>query len=179
MEYMILGLLAQREMNVHEIINGLERNLSLIYNTSFGSINTTISRMLAKGWISGQEKVNYGRNKKTFHLTPAGWEAFQDWLNSDIEVERIKDPGQTRLYFMGFAHAQARINVLETHLEKLRRKRDAMELILQQTVEIETMPDLEDTHRFQLFTLDYTRSFYIFNITWYQNLLESLKNGIT
>jgi hypothetical protein len=33
--------------------------------------------------------------------------------------------------------------------------------------------------RFQMFTLDYGRAFYTFNIAWYQNLLETLKKDIS
>lgn len=175
MEFVILGLLALRAMTVYEINKALERGVSLFYSASFGSINAAIGRMLEKGWISGEEKVENGRNKRTFHLTPAGRKAFQDWLSSDIEAEKVKDPALTRLYFMGLAPAQERIRVLEAHLEKLRRTLDALQLIYRQSAEVETPPGLEDVRRFQQFTLDYGRAFYAFNIAWYQNLLGTLK----
>jgi PadR family transcriptional regulator, regulatory protein AphA len=174
-EFVILGLLALRVMTVYEINKALERGVSLFYSASFGSINTAISKMLEKGWVSGEEKVENGRNKRVFHLTPAGMDAFQDWLNSEIEAEKVKDPALTRLYFMGFAPAAERIRVLETHIQKLRQTLGKLELIHQQAAEIETPPGLEDARRFQLFTLDYGRAFYAFNIAWYQNLLETLK----
>jgi PadR family transcriptional regulator, regulatory protein AphA len=175
MEFVILGLLALRAMTVYEINKALDRGVSLFYNASYGSINAAIGRLLEKGWISGQEKVEKGRNKKIFQLTPPGWQAFHDWLNSDIEAEKVKDPGLTRLYFMGFASAAERIRVLEAHLEKLRHTLDALEYIHLQSTEIETPPDLEDVRRFQLLTLDYGRAFYAFNIAWYEALLTTLK----
>jgi DNA-binding PadR family transcriptional regulator len=174
-EFVILGLLALRAMTVYEINKALERGVSLFYSASFGSINAAIGKMLDKGWVSGEEKVENGRNKRVFYLTPAGREAFQDWLKSDIEAEKVKDPGLTRLYFMGFAPSQERVRVLEAHLENLRRTLDALEFIHQQSAKIEVPPGLEDTRRFQMFTLDYGRAFYTFNIAWYQNLLDTLK----
>jgi len=177
-EFVILGLLALRAMTVYEINKALERGVSLFYSASFGSINAATEKMLAKGWISGEEKVENGRNKKIFHLTPAGRQAFQDWLNSDIEAEKIKDPGLTHLYFMGFASATERVRVLEVHLEKLHHTLDALELIHQQSADSEAPPGLEDVRRFQMFTLDYGRAFYTFNITWYQNLLATLKKDV-
>jgi DNA-binding PadR family transcriptional regulator len=179
MEYVILGLLALRAMTVYEINKALERGVSLFYSASFGSINAAIGKMLEKGWISGEEKVENGRNKKIFHLTPAGREAFQDWLNADIEAEKVKDPGLTRLYFMGFAPAQERIRILKNHIEKLCRTLDALNIIHQQSADIEAPLGLEDVRRFQRFTLDYGRAFYTFNITWYQNLLETLKKDVS
>jgi PadR family transcriptional regulator, regulatory protein AphA len=174
-EFVILGLLALQAMTVYEINKALERGVSLFYSASFGSINAAIGKMLEKGWISGQEKVENGRNKRVFHLAPAGREAFQDWLKSDIEAEKVKDPALTRLYFMGFSSAEERLVVLETHIQKLRQTLGKLELIHQQAAEIETPPALEEARRFQMYTLDYGRAFYAFNIAWYQNLLETLK----
>jgi len=178
-EFVILGLLALRAMTVYEINKALERGVSLFYSASFGSINAAIGKMLEKGWISGEEKVENGRSKRVFHLTPAGRQAFQDWLDSDIEAEKVKDPGLTRLYFMGFAPIPERIRVLEAHIEKLRRTLGALDIIHQQSVDIEAPTGLEDVRRFQMFTLDYGRAFYAFNITWYQHLLETLKKDIS
>jgi PadR family transcriptional regulator, regulatory protein AphA len=174
-EFVILGLLALRAMTVYEINKALERGVSLFYCASFGSINAAIGKMLEKGWVSGEEKVENGRNKRVFHLTSTGRKAFQNWLISDIEAEKVKDPGLTRLYFMGFAPIQERIRVLEAHIEKLCVTLDMLERIHQQSAETETPPGLEDVRHFQMFTLDYGRAFYTFNITWYQNLLETLK----
>jgi PadR family transcriptional regulator, regulatory protein AphA len=178
MEFVILGLLSLRAMTVYEINKALQRGVSLFYSASFGSINAAIGKMLERGWVSGQEKVESGRNKRVFHLTLAGRQAFQDWLVSDIGAEKVKDPALTRLYFMGFATAAERTRVLEVHLEKLRHMLGSLELIHQQAAEIETPPGLEEVRRFQMFTLDYGRAFYTFNIAWYQNLLETLKKDI-
>jgi DNA-binding PadR family transcriptional regulator len=178
MEFVILGLLALRAMTVYEINKALERGVSLFYSASFGSINAAIGRLLKKSWISGEEKVENGRNKKIFNLTLAGQEAFQDWLSADIEAEKVKDPGLTRLYFLGLAPGDERIRVLEAHIEKLCRTLGALDSIHQQSVDTDSPPGLEDVRRFQMFTLDYGRAFYTFNIAWYQNLLETLKKDI-
>ncbi len=175
MEFVILGLLALRAMTVYDLNKALKRGISLFYSASFGSINAAVDKLLEKGWIASEERVENGRNKRVFHLTPAGRQAFQSWLESDIEMEKVKDPALTRLYFMGFADPQERVRVLAGHIEKLRRTLDALNLIHQQAAEIETPPGLADVRRFQMFTLDYGRAFYAFNIAWYENLLETLR----
>lgn len=175
MEFVILGLLALRAMTVYELNKALERGISLFYSASLGSINAAIGRLLEKGWVSTEEKIEHGRLKKIFHLTPAGREAFQNWLHSPIETEKVKDPALTRLYFMGFADPQERIHVLEAHLEELRRTLDMLERVHQESADIQPPSGLEDVRRFQMFTLDYGRAFYAFNLAWYQNLLKTLK----
>jgi DNA-binding PadR family transcriptional regulator len=174
-EFVILGLLALRAMTAYEINKALERGVSLFYHASFGSINAAVGRLFEKGWVLGEEKVENGRNKKVFHLTAAGRQAFHNWLGTEIEGEKVKDPALTRLYFLGFASPTERIRVVAAHLKKMRRKLDALELIHQQAAEIETPPDMAEVRQFQLVTLDYGRAFYTFNIAWYQHLLETLK----
>lgn len=175
MEFVILGLLTLHTMTVYEIKKALERGVSLFYSASFGSINAAVDKMLAKGWISGQEAVENGRNKRIFHLTPAGRQAFQDWLASEIEAEKVKDPALTRLYFMGFSDAQERIHVLETHIQNLRQTLEQLKFIHQQTAHLQIPPEMQTTTKFQLLTLQYGRDFYAFNIRWYETILESLK----
>jgi PadR family transcriptional regulator, regulatory protein AphA len=174
-EFVVLGLLALRAMTVYEINKALERGVSLFYSASFGSINAVMNRMLDKGWVYGEERVESGRNKKIYHLTPAGQAAFQDWLKTDIEAEKVKDPALTRLYFMGFASAPERIDILKNHIGRLRQTLNALDLIHQQSAETSSPPGLEDVRRFQLFTLDYGRAFYAFNIAWYEDLLNTLE----
>lgn len=177
MEFVILGLLALRAMTIYDLNKALEKGISLFYSASFGSINAAIGKMLEKGWILGEEKVENGRNKKIFHLTPSGQQAFQDWLGSEIEAEKVKDPALTRLYFMGFTPLEERIRVLEAHLEKLRQVLAALDAIHEQALKIEFDSGLKDVVHFQMLTLKYGRDFYAFNIQWYQNLLETLKQG--
>jgi PadR family transcriptional regulator, regulatory protein AphA len=174
MEFVILGLLALRAMTVYEINKALERGVSLFYSASFGSINAAIGRMLEKGWVSGEEKVENGRNKRIYHLTPVGRQAFQDWLASEIESEKVKDPALTRLYFMGLSDHQERIRVLEAHIQSLRQVLGRLELIHQQNTGLQIPAELQTVAKFQLLTLQYGRDFCAFNIRWYEALLESL-----
>jgi len=175
MEYVLLGLLALRAMSIYEIKKALERGITLFYSASFGSINAAIDRLLAKGWIEGEEKVEHGRNKKVFHLTAAGREAFGEWLVSEIEEEKVKDPALTRLYFLGLAPAEERIRTLEAHVQRLRQLLGQLDSLHQQTASLDIAPELQTIAKFQMLTLQYGREFYAFNIRWYENLLADLK----
>ncbi len=175
MEFVILGLLALQAMTVYEINKALENSISLFYSASFGSINAAIGRMLKKGWISGEEKVESGRNKKIFHLTSAGREAFQNWLGSEIEAEKVKDPALTRLFFMGMLPIEQRISVLERHIETLQQTCVTLQAIQEQANCIELPQDLNEVYACQMLTLQYGLDFYRFNIQWYQDLLDELR----
>ena len=174
MEFVILGLLSLRAMTVYEINKALERGVSLFYRASFGSINAAINKMIHKGWIEVEEKIENGRNKKIYHITNNGQQAFREWLGSEIETEKVKEPALTRLYFMGFSSENDRMRVLQEHVSKLHERLDTLELIKNQSAGIQAPEGMEDVQKFQRLTLDYGIAFYKFNINWFKTLIESL-----
>ena len=176
MEFVILGLLALRAMTIYDINKALEKGISLFYSASFGSINAAIGKMHAKGWVSAEEKVENGRNKKVFSLTPAGQQAFQTWLGAEIEAEKVKDPALTRLFFMGMLPIEQRIPLLETHLNNLRQTVEALNIIQNEAAAKQVPTELQDIFDYQMLTLTYGCDFYKFNINWYEKLLEDLKS---
>lgn len=175
MEFVILGLLSLRAMTVYELNKALERGVSLFYRASFGSIKAAINKMIEQGWVDIEEKIENGRNKKLYHINQQGQQAFHEWLNSEIEAEKVKEPALTRLYFMGFASATERINVLEKHVANLQQVLETLELIHQKSQSLKVPKGMEEVQYFQKLTLDYGLAFYKFNITWYQTLIEKLR----
>ncbi len=175
MEFVILGLLSLRAMTVYEINKALQRGVSLFYSASFGSINAAIKKMINNGWIEGEEKIENGRNKKIYHINHRGQQAFREWLGSEIEIVKVKEPALTRLYFMGFASDNERIRVLEEHISILRDVLNTLELIKNQSAGLQAPEGMEVVQSFQRLTLDYGIAFYKFNITWFQTLIESLR----
>ncbi|MBI4928425.1 MAG: PadR family transcriptional regulator [Anaerolineae bacterium] len=177
MEFVLLGLLALRPMSLYELNKILERSISLFYSASFGSLNATLSRMLENGWVTAEQRVEKGRNKKIFSLTDAGQQAFQGWLVSAIPAEKVKEPALTRLFFMGMMPAADRLRVLETHLNHLRQTQAALDVLFQQASAVQVEARLEEVAEFQRYTLAFGRDYYAFNIQWYENLLDQLREG--
>jgi DNA-binding PadR family transcriptional regulator len=179
MEFVILGLLSLKAMTIYEINKALKRGVSLFYSASFGSINAAIKKLINKGWVETEEKIENGRNKKVYHINHDGQQAFQKWLGSAIEAVKVKEPALTRLYFMGFASENEQIRVLEEHLLNLCQVLDTLEFIYNQSAVVEPPMGMEEIQRFQKLTLDYGLAFYKFNITWFQNVIDTLRKENT
>lgn len=176
MEFVILGLLALHTMTLYEINKALEKSISLFYSASFGSINIALNKMFAKGWVTTTEKVEGGRNKKFFSLTPLGRQVFQEWLASEILPERVKDLALTRMFFMGLLPAEQRIAVLEVHLGHLQDSLAALDVLHERAASVQAPAGMEAIIEYQRLTLQYGRDYYTFNINWYRTLLENLKD---
>lgn len=175
MEFIILGLLALRERTLYEINKILERNISLFYSASLGSIGSALSKLRAQGLVEVREVVERGRNKKLFAITPAGAEAFQTWLRSPIPSERVREPALARLFFLGHLPAAERIAVIEAHLAALEALLATLELLERQAVEAAIPDESGEIVAYQRLTLRYGRDYYTFSSAWYRRLLEELK----
>ncbi len=175
MEFVILGLLLLRARTMYEIKHVFEATLALFYSASFGSISTAIGKLLEKGWIAVQEQVDNGRNKKIYTITPAGTAAFQEWLNSHIPSEKVKEPALTRMFFMGFLDPAQRIAVLEAHVATLAGLYATLDLLELQAESLEVPAAQQDLATFQKLTLQYGKAYYAFSLAWYKRLLSTLK----
>lgn len=175
MEFVVLGLLALRAMSVYELNKALERGVTLFYSASLGSLNAALNKLLGKGWVAEEAKVEHGRRKRVFSLTPAGRQALQAWLGSDIEEEKVKEPALTRLYFMGLLPLPERLPPLRAHVQNLRQRLAALKAIHQEAAARPVPARLSEIYECQRLTLQYGLDYYAFSLRWYENLLKDLE----
>ena len=87
----LLGLLADHPRHGYDLKNSLETAFGGQREINFGQIYTTLNRLERDGLVSASETED-GRGKKTYHLTPAGREELQAWLDQTVEkIETYKD----------------------------------------------------------------------------------------
>jgi PadR family transcriptional regulator, regulatory protein AphA len=175
MDVVILGLLMLRERSLYEMKKILEETFSLFYSASFGSLSSALAKMLDREWVTVEEKVEQGRNKKLYAITPAGQAAFFKWMGSPIPGEKVRDPALLRLFFLGFLPPADRARVIERHLAALEALREALILTQRQTAEVPVPPEREELATFQTLTLQYGIDYYTFSLAWFQQLLTSLQ----
>lgn len=176
MEFVILGLLSLKARTIYEINKAIEQGVSLFYSASFGSLNIALKKMIQKGWVDFEERIENGRNKKIYHINEKGRQAFTNWLGSEIETTKVKEPALTRLYFLGFTSADEQIKVLMEHLQNLRQTLTTLEFLYQQSLGVAHPIEFKQVERFQRLTLDYGIAFYHFNINWFQTIIDELRN---
>jgi PadR family transcriptional regulator AphA len=101
-EYVLLGLLLRGPAHGYELHQKLTAELDQVWHLSQSQIYNILNRLEEKDFIRGtlqeQEKLPA---KRLFHLTPAGKEHFESWLNtpSRSSVRAIRIEFTTRLYF--------------------------------------------------------------------------------
>ena len=120
LQYSILGLLHYKPMHGYRLKEHLERNFGHMWSVNYGQIYPNLKKMNAAGLISMREEVRRGEKgppRKLYTITPAGRQAFQEWLAESPEGSLIlRDPFLMRFVFFGFGEEQRALELIEEQL---------------------------------------------------------------
>ena len=130
------------------------------------SIRAALTRLVERGLIDSTSEVDNGRNKKTYVITPAGREAFREWVLSPIESGNVEVVALSKLYSLGLlAEPAERRAVLEHIARRLRSDEAQLQRLATQLDSTVVPADFEQIVRYRRLTLDYgLRSFATANV---------------
>ena len=129
MEYIILSMLLCKAMTVYEIRNYIIKNLTTVCSNSLGSIQTAIKKMLSKGYIEVNEYVENGLNKKKYSITEKGLAEYKKWVGTPINLSKMTNMEESKLFFLGVAPKEKRIAFLVTLNKDLEEQLQALTAI--------------------------------------------------
>lgn len=129
MEYIILSMLLCKAMTVYEIRNYIIKNLTTVCSNSLGSIQTAIKKMLSKGYIEVNEYVENGLNKKKYSITDKGLTEYKKWVGTPINLSKMTNMEESKLFFLGVAPKEKRITFLVTLNKDLEEQLQALTAI--------------------------------------------------
>ncbi len=177
MDNIILGLLLLCSRTIYQLRERIDRGLNLMYSSSMGSIQAAIKKLLNYGYIDYEEMVENGKYKKVYRITESGKRYFFEWVNAPIEQQGVKCPGLTKLYFMGLSNKANREANIQSYLSFLKEQYCALEIICEEAKTVVIPESNKEVFDYQLASALYGRDFYKFNVNWFENLLEKIRNG--
>ena len=122
MEYIILGLLLFKPMTVYEIRIYIQKNLTTICSDSLGSIQIAVKKLLNKGYITTKEYLERGLVKKKHSITSLGVEHYKEWVGSPINIAKMTNMEESKLYFLGTASKEKRVSFLKSYISSLKEQ---------------------------------------------------------
>lgn len=134
MEYIILSMLLCKAMTVYEIRNYIIKNLTTVCSNSLGSIQTAIKKMLSKGYIEVREYVENGLNKKKYSITNKGLSEYKNWIGTPINLSKMTNMEESKLFFLGVAPKEKRISFLTAMNKDLEGQLKALTAIKESTL---------------------------------------------
>ena len=201
MEYIILSMLLCKAMTVYEIRNYIIKNLTTVCSNSLGSIQTAIKKMLSKGYIEVREYVEDGLNKKKYSITDKGLSEYKNWVGTPINLSKMTNMEESKLFFLGIAPKEKRISFLTAMNKDLEGQLKALTAIKESTLNakeaviddnvrnisketkyvdnllsVSNEKDLKavllNTYDYQMELLEYSIERTKFDLSFYKNLLK-------
>ncbi len=157
--YCILGFLRFKPMTGYEIKAFMEKSTRNFMFASFGSIYPALKRLKKMKWISSVQKVENGRLRIIYDITPDGKEGFNNWLSSRWSFDKGLEEMLLRIFFGSFLPAEVIQSKYDELSASLDGKRDTL-------LKLEKEIPEANINSFQHSTLLYGKDFYSFTKKW-------------
>lgn len=127
MEFVLLGFLLIRQLSQYDMYMALSKKVSPFYSASLGSIQATLKKLEAKGYISVEKEEGHGRRKNTYTINGSGKAYFIEWMLSEFSEPKFDIQLHTRIFFLGHLEDSDRIKVVDHAIQFLKSQIDEFE----------------------------------------------------
>lgn len=153
----ILGFIRLGCQTGYDVKSVVDSSTRFFWAASYGQIYPELRRLEQAGLVAGESAPRGDRRRTAYRLTPAGEQAFREWLLAPQEDVELRHEGLLKLFFAGTLGP-------EEAVEMLRSMRAHNEGVLARLREIE--PLAEQAGRFPSLVLDYGLGLHEWAIAW-------------
>ena len=147
MENIILSMLIFKAMTIYEIRAYIQRNLTTVCSDSLGSIQTAIKNLIKKGYVEVRELVENGMLKKQYSITGDGVSSYKEWVGTPINISKMTNMEEGKLFFLGLAPKDKRIAFLKDYLKSLNEEYEKMRALQSFALEVKDTVVKENVKR--------------------------------
>jgi len=144
----ILGLLHYQDMHGYRIKRHMEQHFGHMWSINYGQIYPNLKKMEEEGLVTKEEVARSGTpSRKLYSITPAGKEAFAEWLVSDPHgTMLLRDPFLLRFVFFGFGNKDRTLGLVDEQIRsyetQLEKRRENMRRWQRQGIYVRQMGEL-------------------------------------
>lgn len=179
MENVVLGLLIIQPLTLYELNRAFKQGISMFYSASYGSLQTAVKNLLTKGLVVFEERVDKGRHKKVYTITPPGREAFYAWMLAETPVTKLEVTALAKVFFLGLVPGVTqKKQIVAEILAKIRLVQDQLGEMMADLSQLGVPAACQDVFKYQLLTLDYGLQAHAFARKWFRAVLNDLEASV-
>ncbi|MDF2649372.1 MAG: transcriptional regulator, PadR-like family [Paenibacillus sp.] len=174
----ILGLLLDGDKSSYDLKKSMESGTGFFYNSSQGSIQPALKKLLHNGHIDVTVEPRGARNKKTYSITEEGEKEFLHWAGEPIALDKPRDPALVKMFFFNYVEDVRQLELVEAYLREIETVGKTLKMIQQMNREqIGNNSELQNNPkvRTRLDTLEFGMDYYAFLEEWYGKYLQKIK----
>lgn len=177
----ILGLLLDSDKSSYDLKKSMESSTGFFYNSSQGSIQPALKKLMHNGHISVTEEYRGARSKKVYSITEEGEKEFQHWASEPIELDKPRDPALVKMFFFSNVEDTRKLELIEAYLREIETVVQTLKAFQQRNQEQLGKNEMllnNPKVRSRLDTLDFGIDYYAFLKDWYEKYLLKLSGGM-
>ncbi len=177
----ILGLLLDGNKSSYDIKKNMESSTGYFYNTSQGSIQPALKKLINAGHVTFSEEHQGARVKKVYAITNEGEKEFISWAGQALSLEKPRDPALVKMFFFNYVEHDRKLELIEEYLHEIENvvaTLKMMKQISEQQIKQSRQPLDTGKINSRMATLQFGMDYYIFLNEWYEKYLKQIKNDI-
>ncbi|TFV84888.1 PadR family transcriptional regulator [Microbacterium sp. dk485] len=117
LRYALLALVRVGPQSGYDLQKQFAVSVGHVWHAPDSQIYPELRKMEAEGLIRGEEQTRGERGtRRMYHVTPAGHQAFLDWMASPLEYQRVRDPAHLRAAYLEAATPDQARAFLQAHI---------------------------------------------------------------
>jgi DNA-binding PadR family transcriptional regulator len=172
-DYLILGLLSDRDLTGYEIKKVIDTTLNYFWSSSYASIYPALRGLVDRGLAIKRKDTTSNRKKLIYSITDEGRSSLKEWLTVPVEKDELRYETLLKLFFgdeQGPEQALLHIDALEEKVGKELAYLLSVEKVLRDHL------GEDSSHTYYLLTVRFGIKSYQCYLEWCQEARETLMN---
>jgi len=178
LEYAILGFLKDHPSSGYDLKKIFDTSVRHFWPADQSQIYRTLAQMNNNGWVAIELIPQAARpNRKVYHITTAGQEAFRQWLTTPLPQQENRSADLIQVFFAGLLSDDEILALFEHAVANIRA---GLAQYAQIPRDLEAYSQYTTSPRdffFWMLTLDVGIHTLQSNLDFIENLIQRIRNG--
>lgn len=166
----LLGFLLKGDKTGYQVKKEMEGSTNFFFNTSLGSTNPAFKKLEKNRMVTSKKVIENGRLKKIYSITEKGKKYFNNWMNSEIVIPKIKNEMLLRVFFFSNIEQNEKEKILKDYISNTEEK-------IEKLNRIKEIIGSKNIREGEFASLNYGIDYYTFIKNWYKKYLEQISKG--
>jgi DNA-binding PadR family transcriptional regulator len=119
LRYALLALVRVGPQSGYELQKQFAVSVGHVWHAPDSQIYPELRKMEGEGLVRGEEQARGERGtRRVYHITPAGDAAFEEWMASPLEYQRVRDPAHLRAAYLETTTPESARAFLRDHIQQ-------------------------------------------------------------
>lgn len=173
----ILASLEMKPMTGYDLKKFFDQSAGHFWTATQSHIYKALTTLEKEGWVDNQVIVQESKpNRKEYSITESGKEELHRWLTTPLPPAPVREAWLIQLFFSHNSSKEEILHLLTDRGQKIRAVLTLFDRKPDDSQQAQVPAALKRASFFWQLTLEYGKSFYLFELEQNQKMIEQVRN---